>query len=257
MLNLTDMWRAAGSDPSKRPVEWLRQSASKELAEHVKSMVGIAHHEIIQTDRGGSDPGTWAHWHLGLSYARYLSPEFEVWCNEVVRAHMERRNLPVEAVRGAITLSEADLDRFAAKVGEGAILAARKFLSDDVAKQVDPINSRLERLERKFDAVVAKRRHLTEATKRQHIEDATDLGGRCPCCGVAQVVVDGQRSRFAEFDHFYANHQPSADHTWLICSPCHAGLTSGRTPRDTRQTEFETYQKQRRRLPGRQQTMFA
>jgi hypothetical protein len=30
-----------------------------------------------------------AHWQIALAYAKYQSPEFHMWCNEVVRAHME------------------------------------------------------------------------------------------------------------------------------------------------------------------------
>jgi hypothetical protein len=29
--------------------------------------------------------GTYAHWQIALAYAKYLSPEFHIWCNEVVR----------------------------------------------------------------------------------------------------------------------------------------------------------------------------
>ena len=58
----------------------------------------------------------------------------------------------------------------------------------------------------------------------------------------------GQRSPEAEFDHFYASSSPDAEHTWLICKRCHAGLTTGRVPRDQREAEFRAYQSKRRRL---------
>ena len=40
---------------------------------------------FVATTRGRHG-GTWAHWQLALSYARYLSPAFHLWCNTVVRA---------------------------------------------------------------------------------------------------------------------------------------------------------------------------
>ncbi|MBL6459545.1 KilA-N domain-containing protein, partial [Belnapia sp. T6] len=40
---------------------------------------------FVATTRGRHG-GTWAHWQLALSYARYLSPAFRLWCNAVVRA---------------------------------------------------------------------------------------------------------------------------------------------------------------------------
>ena len=39
----------------------------------------------------GKRGGTWAHWQLALTYARYLSPPFHLWCNTVVRAAMALR----------------------------------------------------------------------------------------------------------------------------------------------------------------------
>ena len=44
--------------------------------------------------------------------------------------------------------------------------------------------------------------------------------------------------------------------TWFICKPCHTELTIGRVPREQREAEFRAYQNKRRRLPGRQQTLF-
>lgn len=95
-LNLTDMWRAAGSDPSKRPAAWLRSSDARKfclfLAEtlnvldlHTESFGGL-----IVSAKGGRAPQTSAHWQIGLAYAKYLAPEFHMWCNTVVRREMEQ-----------------------------------------------------------------------------------------------------------------------------------------------------------------------
>ena len=43
---------------------------------------------IIRGTRGRSG-ATFAHWQIALAYAKYLSPEFHMWCNEVVREKME------------------------------------------------------------------------------------------------------------------------------------------------------------------------
>ncbi|MBB3811459.1 KilA-N domain-containing protein [Pseudochelatococcus contaminans] len=95
-LSLTDMWKAAGSDPAKAPAQWQRLPQSVEFIDHVSAIVGKSHNGIFQVVRGGNNPGTWAHWHVALAYAKYLSPEFHVWCNEVVRAHMEGRRADAE-----------------------------------------------------------------------------------------------------------------------------------------------------------------
>lgn len=92
MLSLTDMWRAAGAEESRRPVDWLRLASTEAFVDHISSIVGKSHDEIIQTVRG-TDAGTWAHWQIGMAYAKYLSPNFHVWCNQVVRDHMESRSV--------------------------------------------------------------------------------------------------------------------------------------------------------------------
>lgn len=94
-----------------------------------------------------------------------------------------------------------------------------------------------------------RRRNLRGTTKRRHVEDLRLMGGKCPCCGAMDVLDPvGQRSPEAEFDHFYASSHPGPEHTWLICRPCHLGLTTGRVPRDQREAEFRAYQSKRRRL---------
>jgi hypothetical protein len=99
------------------------------------------------------------------------------------------------------------------------------------------------------EAVGRQRREIKDGVKRQHVTALGALGGRCPCCGSATIVLqDGRKAQGAEFDHFYAASKPDAEHTWFICQPCHADLTVGRLPRDQREAEFRTYQNRRRRL---------
>lgn len=92
MLNLTDMWKACGSDPSKKPADWQRKEG-KAFVEFIAENLNMPteHIDIIRTNRGGKTPGTWAHWQIGMAYAKYLSHEFHAQCNAIVRAHMEGR----------------------------------------------------------------------------------------------------------------------------------------------------------------------
>ena len=105
MLNLTDMWRAAGCPEYRRPIHWLVLEETARFRAHAQTHWtepdGPVSRNIIQDDIIRLDPdgfvatargrhgGTWAHWQLALAYARYLSPEFHLWCNTVVRAAME------------------------------------------------------------------------------------------------------------------------------------------------------------------------
>ena len=93
MVCLTDMWRAAGGDRAKRAVNWIRSLATVEFIEHVATTLNVASCDIYATEAGRYG-GTWAHWQVAMAYAKYLSPEFHAWCNEVVRARYERREPP-------------------------------------------------------------------------------------------------------------------------------------------------------------------
>lgn len=91
-LSLTDMWKASGADKARQPANWLASAEAKRFVEFLNEVnprnSGTA---LVVTQKGGKTPGTWAHWQIALAYAKYLSPEFHMWCNQVVRAHMEGR----------------------------------------------------------------------------------------------------------------------------------------------------------------------
>lgn len=152
-------------------------------------------------------------------------------------------------------------------VAEQIIVGLKEALRP-LAVRFDGQDQAIERIERRQDVfaedmasvkahLLNGRRRLKEATKREHINAVRALGGRCPCCGEAQVVdSDGVKSRFSEYDHFYQSSYPNAEHTWLICAPCHNGLSAGRIPRDQREAEFRAYQNKRRRLPDSQGVLF-
>jgi hypothetical protein len=92
-LCLTDMWRAAGSDDSRRPAVWLRQDAAVQFTQFIADSQGVTPDHILRREHGnpraGEGGATWAHWQLGMAYAQYLSPEFHAWCNDVVRKVMQ------------------------------------------------------------------------------------------------------------------------------------------------------------------------
>ncbi len=93
-LNLTDMWKASGSDPSKKPAFWLRDSG-KDFVDFIAEAKGLSAAQLLRKQPGNPQLGiggaTWAHWQIAFAYAKYLSPAFHAWCNEVVRAHLEGR----------------------------------------------------------------------------------------------------------------------------------------------------------------------
>ncbi len=89
MLCLTDMWRVSGADPSKRPAKWRETDAAREFIAYIASDIRREDIALFEAAKGGADAGgTYAHWQIGLAYAKYLSPPFHAWCNTVVRGYI-------------------------------------------------------------------------------------------------------------------------------------------------------------------------
>lgn len=96
MLSLTDMWKAAGSPAGRAPADWRALGSTIEFAGHVSEILnaGKSGNDLFVVTRGGRASGTMAHWQMGLAYAKYLAPEFHMWCNQVVRERMEAKPAP-------------------------------------------------------------------------------------------------------------------------------------------------------------------
>jgi hypothetical protein len=74
-VRLNDLHAASGGGPEKRPSKWLETDGAKRLAAELSTKTGFESYRLV---KGGTDPGTWAHWKLGLAYAEWLSPAFHL-----------------------------------------------------------------------------------------------------------------------------------------------------------------------------------
>ena len=125
MLSLTDMWRAAKSDPARQPSNWLGSADAKRFIETLYILE--PGNSGVQTKRGGRGIGgsTFAHWQIALAHAKYLSPEFHMWCNTVVRERMEAR-----AGIAALDGDQAKMGRALDSVGIAAQRSVQRKMSD-------------------------------------------------------------------------------------------------------------------------------
>jgi hypothetical protein len=247
MLNLTDMWRAAGRPANRRPSDWLLLEETgrfrifagthpTEVPDPVTANAGVAGICHIDTDGlvasvRGNGGGTWAHWQLALSYARYLSPPFHLWCNTVLRAVMERQEGPPAA-------------------GDDPLLA-------HLSGQFRTLHRRLDTLDRHAadlmflqlssqDLLLGNRRNFSERSQAviASAVAAPPFDGVCPCCGLAPVLTEaGKPVPGAAFDHFFHRGLNRPEHGWLVCADCHAELTGGGyLVRFARLPEFRAFQ---------------
>lgn len=257
MLSLTDMWRAAGGNDSKRPADWLNQSATKEFVSYMESTASDNGSELIQALNENGTWNTWAHWQIAMAYAKYLSPEFHKWCNDVVKSHMEGRNVPIQATSAVIAISETAYMKSMSILTGGlqAILEGQQKTAvrvESLECDVGYLKNAVNGLRGEICTLSQKRRRIKDSVKSEIANAIMKMGGKCPCCGITTVIDQNGINRFTEWDHFYQNSLATAEHVWLICKPCHAELTRGQVQRGQRQIEFNAFQAKRLRLPGAQ-----
>jgi hypothetical protein len=82
LVSLTDLHRAAGGAAAQRPANWLQLPATSGFMAATRRFLNVAESYIIKTTRGKGG-GTYAHQHVALEYAQYLSPDLAVAVNQV------------------------------------------------------------------------------------------------------------------------------------------------------------------------------
>lgn len=99
MVNATEMAKPFG----KRPVDYLRLPSTNELLgaitrkfgnvenQTVSTKVRKSHfdeNQLVTTNQGGANPGTWMHEDIALDFAQWLSVDFKLWCNDRIKELM-------------------------------------------------------------------------------------------------------------------------------------------------------------------------
>ena len=79
-----------------------------------KYAIGAVETDIIVTVRGGKSPGTWIHPDLVVAFARWLSPDFAVWCDrrikELLQGNYSKAVSETEALRARLQEVRKELD---------------------------------------------------------------------------------------------------------------------------------------------------
>ncbi len=107
-FNLNALHKASGGENSKRPSMWLANKQAQELTEELSRNSSLGH-KLINSVKGGSTPGTFAHELLAVSYAGWISPAFQLKVNQVFLDYRTGKLQPVtidpmEALRDPATM---------------------------------------------------------------------------------------------------------------------------------------------------------
>lgn len=82
-VNATEMAKSFGN--CKKPNDWLKTKQSKEYLRTLSATKIINPADLLVVINGGNNYGTWMHEDLALEFARWLSPEFGIWCNDKIK----------------------------------------------------------------------------------------------------------------------------------------------------------------------------
>lgn len=85
MINATQMAKPFG----KRPIDYLRLPSTNELLNAIVRKSHIDENQLVRTERGGDNPGTWMHEDIALDFAQWLSVDFRLWCNDRIKELMK------------------------------------------------------------------------------------------------------------------------------------------------------------------------
>jgi hypothetical protein len=194
---------------------------------------------LIDVDRRRRNSSTWAHKHIALAYAAYLSPAFHLWVLRVALNHIEREGGPEsgpafpmniiftqQLARLAQQVDEVDI-----KVGQlgEATTSLHEKLFTGFARGERSVADLMYRVAYIKDILWGRKKEFSPASRGIicHVARET-YGGICPCCQAARVLSDSnQVIDGAEFDHHTANQFNQPEHGWLICRMCHDELNQG------------------------------
>lgn len=109
-------------------------------------------------------------------------------------------------------------------------------------------NELLRENKRLHERNIRQRRDLSEKDKKQLRMDTLRLGGRCPSCGIVEVVLPSGEQVNSEIDHGTNVGSARITDCWIICKACHAYYTKDSTPNTERWPMFAAFHKQRERL---------
>jgi len=92
-ISLTDLWKAAGSDSAKRPVEWLRQEQTAGFIRATAKILKVGENHLLKITKGRYG-GTFGQEQIALEYAQYLNPDLAVAVNQVFFERIEEEKNP-------------------------------------------------------------------------------------------------------------------------------------------------------------------
>jgi hypothetical protein len=78
----------------KRPADWLRTDDTQAYILAVTRICVTEQNQLVIVKQGGNQQGTWFHPKIAVAFARWLNPDFAVWCDLQIDAIL-RGDVPI------------------------------------------------------------------------------------------------------------------------------------------------------------------
>lgn len=186
MINATEMAKPFG----KTTKDWLRTKQAQEFIDSLSAVRHISLTGLIKIKQGGNDKssqGTWMHEDVAIEFARWLSPQFAIWCNDRIKELLKYGVTATDAVIENL-LSDPD---FAIRAFEEIREERRKRIEAEKAnKQLLDTNAYQTRV------IEGLTKQIPLAEMRQRIVQIVQKGG-------PQTVQANWHLLYQEFDKKY------------------------------------------------------
>ena len=169
MVNATEM-----AKPFKKVAkDWLRTKQTNEFIHSLSVVRHISPTELVVKSQGGTVQGTWMHEDVAIEFARWLAPEFAIWCNDRIK----------ELLTVGMTATQPTLEAMLNNPDLVIGLATK-------LKQQREENARLVEANRKSQAVIAQQSEkiLKDAPKVSYFEAFMRAAHGSKSVGIREVV---------------------------------------------------------------------
>ena len=135
-FNATQMCRVH----SNRPAAYLTSQRGSEYLAALAENLGVLKDDLVSTQNGGVQPGTWVHPRVAVDMSRWLCPKFGVWMDGWFLEELSKSTrddpeslTPATAGRGAVhqmqLMNETDLHYRVVALATGSILSRTSVIS--------------------------------------------------------------------------------------------------------------------------------
>jgi len=195
---------------SKTPKDWLRTQETKDYIQAISINFNINHNDLVKKINGnfsdGREQGTWIHKKLIIAFARWLLPDFAVWCDIQIEDITKTQTTPkpkTQLQELQETLDFIDIfDNFSEKTkGKSKIelLKLDDFLKKSGKKSVlDILNIDL----KNSYFSVSELGNLAEKKGSEINQDLAKIGFQIQKDGVWQVLENGEKFCFETKNRF-------------------------------------------------------